>query len=159
MGQFGMSQDKVIRPLACRVLYGLLGFLGVGACAGGGLLMISPAGDALNMPSTILNGTFSGSYLIPGFILFAVLGLYPIVVLFGLIKKPVWRLAEWFNVYPDKHWSYAHTLYIGFALLIWLSVQIYIIQAMAWIHIIYYIVGFAIQIVTLLPSVQVFYKK
>jgi len=66
----------------------LLSFLGVSAIGGGGALIISPLGKLLGgLPLTILERSPFNDFLIPGIILFVVLGIIPILLAFTLLKK------------------------------------------------------------------------
>ena len=147
-------------PVYGKILIGLHVFLGIGAMFGGVSLMISPTGELLNMPSSMLNDFFGGSFLIPGIILFVVLGVIPLLIAYGLIRPNTMRIAEKLNIFKeDTSWPWAYSLYMGFAVLIWINVQLYIVQAVALIHVVYLILGFAIQIMTLLPSVRKHYQS
>src|SRR5699024_1012526 len=102
---------------------------------------------------------FFPSYLIPGLILIGILGILPVITALGLMKKWDWQWPESLNIYQDKHWSWTFSLYIGFALIIWITVQVFIIKTLAILHFIYIILGLIIQMITLLPTVQRKYMK
>jgi len=137
----------------------LLGFLGIGAIFGGGALTISPSGALLRMPLSLLEKSPFVNYLIPGIILFLILGIAPIGMVFALIKKPAVKFAEKFNFFQDMHWSWSYTIYIAFALIIWLQVEMQILQAVAWIHTFYMFLAIALIFVAILPQVRHLYKK
>lgn len=132
--------------------------LGVGAVFGGLVLIIDPSGSLIHMPISIIEQSPFPNFLIPGIILFGVLGVLPLLVAYGLITKKSWKTAERFNLYRDKHWSWTFSLYIGFAVIIWITVEAYIIGSVVFIHLFYIAVGLKIQAVTLLPSVQNYYS-
>ena len=48
---------------------------------------------------------------------------------------------------------------IGFILFIWITVQLFIIQEAAIIHIFYLFLAMVIQLLTLLPSVKAYYSN
>ena len=52
----------------------------------------------------------------------------PLLIALGLYRKSDWLLAEKLNIFHEKHWSWTFSLYIGFALIIWITVQVFIIQ-------------------------------
>ena len=141
------------------VLFILQLFLGVGAVFGGVVLMIDPTGDLVGLPSTILERSPFNNFLIPGIILFIVLGVFPLFLSIALITRWDWRMADKINIFKDRHWSWTFSLYSGFALIIWITVQVYMINAVALLHILYITLGLTIQVVTLLPAVQAIYKK
>jgi hypothetical protein len=66
-------------PRIARVAVALEIFLGLGALFGGGALILAPDGHLLGMPTTLLAGSPFPSFLVPGIVLFALLGLAPLV--------------------------------------------------------------------------------
>jgi hypothetical protein len=138
----------------------LLAFLGLSAIGGGGALIISPSGRLLGgMPLSILKNSPFDNFLIPGIILFVVLGVLPILLIFALLKKSASPFAEDFNFCKDMHWAWSFSIYVGFALIIWLQTEMYFLQAVGWLHNFYMIVAIAIIFAALLPQVRHFYKK
>jgi hypothetical protein len=87
-----------------NILLILLAFLGVGAWFGGGILIVSPSSKLFGMPLSMLDKSPFADFLIPGIILFVVLGLAPCLLIFALLKKPVSALADRLNFCPDMHW-------------------------------------------------------
>ena len=79
----------------------LLAFLGLGAIGGGGALIISPSGELMSMPLSLLDKSPFDSYLIPGIILFFVLGLVPLMLIIALLNKPESKLAEQINIFNE----------------------------------------------------------
>lgn len=70
-----------MKPTAARnILISLLLFLGVSAIGGGGALIISPSGKLLGgLPLSILAQSPFPDFLIPGIILFTILGLFRVI--------------------------------------------------------------------------------
>lgn len=147
------------RSAACLVLIGLQGLLGIGAVFGGGALVLDPSGSLLGMPTDIMQFRLFPDYFIPGLILLLVFGVLPLLVTTALARKWDWRWGEKLNPFQDRHWSWAFSLYIGFGLIIWLTVQIYILDSSSVVHLVYTAWGLAIQALTLLPSVSDHYRK
>ncbi|MDF2923950.1 MAG: hypothetical protein K0R57_2864 [Paenibacillaceae bacterium] len=137
----------------------LLILQGVGAIYGGGTMVIDPSGELLGTDTSILKNWPVDSFLIPGIILLLVLGVLPLVVASGMIKRWNWALAEKLNLFPALHWSWAFSLYIGFALIIWINVQMYVLSGVGIVHLGYVALGLAIQAVAVLPGVQKNYSK
>lgn len=137
----------------------LLGFLGLWAIGGGGALIISPTGELLQMPlSNLVNSPFN-SFLIPGIILFSVLGLVPLMLIVALIKKPESKLAEQINFFKDMHWAWTYSVYIGFTLIGWIQIQMVFLQSVHWLHTFYLFYAVAILFIALLPQVRSLYKR
>lgn len=134
-------------------------FLAIGALFGGLFLMIDSNGELSGLPLSLLEGSLFKSYLIPGLILFFMLGIIPAITAIALIKRWNFRFAESLNLFKDKHWSWTFSLYLGFILIIWIVIQVAIIKDLSILHFIYIILGLIIQIVTLLPKTQNKYIK
>ena len=144
---------------ARNILLTLLAFLGLGAIFGGGVLIISPTGKLFGMPLSLLDNSPFTNFLVPGIILFTVLGIVPIGVTIALIKKPAYKFAELFNFYKDMHWSWTYCIYIAFALIIWIQIEMTFLRAVHWSHTLYMFLAEAIIFGAVLPQVRVLYKK
>ncbi len=137
----------------------VLGFLALGALGGGGLLIISPTGELIGMPLSELRNSPFDSFLIPGIILFSVLGLIPLLLIIALLKKPESWLAERINLFKDMHWSWTFSIYIAFALIGWIQIQMVFLQSVHWLHTFYMFYAVVIIIIALLPQTRILYKK
>ena len=87
--------------------------LSIGALGGGLVLMVAPRGEIMPLPLSALAGSPFDNYLVPGLILFGVLGLGPLVAA---------RLA-WLR-HPLAP---AAAFVVGAGLLIWVAVEVAII--------------------------------
>ena len=138
----------------------LLGFLAIGAIGGSVVLIISPTGELLGIPLSDFNNIPFNSFLIPGIILFSVLGVIPSFLVIALIKKPTSKIAERINVFKDMHWSWTFSIYIAFALIGWIHIQLIFLQGVVhWLHTFYMLYAILILIVALLPRVRQLYQK
>lgn len=142
-----------------NILVILLALLGIGAIFGGGVLMISPSGKLFGMPLSMLENSPFNNFLIPGIILFAVLGLAPVGLAFALIKRPNYKFPELFNFYKDMYWAWTYCIYIAFALIIWIQIEMTFLRAIHWSHTLYMFFAIAILFVALLPQIRSHYKK
>ena len=135
------------RPFGVYILLVLVIFQGVSGLLGGIGLISDPTGESLHIPVKWLDNSPFSNYLIPGLILFIVLGFFPVVVFYGLLKKLRWSLFAAFIV--------------GAALIIWIGVEIIIIgyHPQPPLQLIYGVVGFLIFVLVLLPSVRKFHKN
>ncbi len=138
----------------------LLSFLGLSALGGGGALILSPSGKLLGgLPLSILERSPFQNFLIPGIILFVVLGLVPCLLVFALLKKQENKIAEYFNFFKDMYWAWSFSIYVGFALIIWIQVETIYIQAVGWLQTFYMFFAIPLLFVALLPQVRSFYKR
>lgn len=142
-----------------NILVLLLLLLGIGALFGGGVLIASPSGKLIGMPLTLLAHSSFPNFLIPGIILFLLLGLIPVTLAIALIQKPKSNLLTRFSVFSDMHWAWAFSVFIAFVLITWIELEQWFIQAVGWLHISYILYAIAIIFVALLPKVRSLYKK
>ena len=142
-----------------NLLLALLGFLGLGAIGGGGALVLSPSGRLLGMPLALLAHSPFRSFLVPGILLFFVLGVVPCLLLPALVKKPASPWAEQLNIFADMHWAWTGSIYVAFALIIWLQVEMMLLNAVSWLHTFYMLLALLILAVALLPRVRRLYQK
>jgi len=133
------------RPITVYLLVAALLFQGLSGVAGGIGLILDPSGRSLQLPLNWLEGSPFSDYLIPGWILLLVLGIFPLIVFYGL-----WR---------RQYWGWLGALLVGLALIIWIAVEILIIgyQPQPPLQLIYGTLGLIILILALLPGVQRYY--
>lgn len=153
------NQEKALKTATRNVLLFLLAFLGLGAIFGGIVFIISPSGELFGMPISMLDYSPFNNFLVPGIILFTILGVVPISVTLALIKKPEYKFAELFNFYKDMYWAWTYCIYIAFALIIWIQIEMVFLRAVHWLHTLYMFFAIAIIFVALLPQVRNLYKK
>ncbi len=144
---------------AISFLIFLLAILGAGAIFGGIVFIISPSGKLFGMPVSILQYSPFNNFLIPGIILFSVLGLIPAGLALALIRRPKNKYAGLLNLYPDMYWAWTYCIYIAFALIIWIQFEMIFLRAVHWSHTLYIFFAIAILFVALLPQVRSQYKK
>ncbi|MFB6147070.1 MAG: hypothetical protein ABEJ08_05225 [Halobacteriaceae archaeon] len=87
----------------------LVGLLGVSGLAGGAQFVIAPSGRLVGLATTELSGSPFGDFLVPGLILFTVLGVFPLVTLYGLLR--------------GRRWAWPATLVVGVAFAVWVIVE------------------------------------
>ncbi len=117
-------------------------FQALSGLGGGTFLIADPTGETLKLPLSFLRDSPFTDYLIPGIILFTVLGIFPLVVTAGL-----WQ---------SKYWGWLGSILLGIALLIWIFVEIIIVgyQSEPPLQLIYGTLGIVILFLTLLPSTK-----
>jgi hypothetical protein len=87
--------------------------LSIGALGGGLVLIIAPRGEIMPLPLSALAGSPFDTYLVPGLILFGVLGLGPLVAArLAWLRHPLAPIA---------------CFVVGTGLLIWVAVEVAII--------------------------------
>jgi len=153
-----INEGNVIKIKRTRNIFLIvLGFLALGAIGGGLVLIISPTGELIGIPLSEFKNIPFNSYLIPGIILFSVLGIIPLLLIIALLKKPESKLAEQINIFKDMHWSWTYSVYIAFTLIGWIHIELIFLQGVVhWLQMFYAIL---ILIIALLPQMRYLYKK
>lgn len=133
------------RSVSVYLLMAALLFQGLSGVAGGIGLVGDPSGQSIGIPLSWLAGSPFDTYFIPGLILLTVLGLFPLVVLYGLWTR--------------RYWGWIGALLVGLALLVWIAVEVLIIgyQPQPPLQLIYGSLGVVIVILALLPGVRGYY--
>lgn len=114
----------------------LLAFNGISALFGGGALVTDPSGGRLGMPVDMLKFSAFNDFLLPGLILFVILGLGSTITCIIVIMK--------IRGYPFL------TIFIGFALSIWISIQSLLLKDVHYLHIFYGLIGIILIILGIL---------
>jgi len=110
------------------VVQGVLQMLiGVGAIASGALMVIAPDGRLMQMPVDMLKGSPFQNYLIPGIILLLIHG--------------VGNTASAVFCFRRRRLAGFAGMFFGFALVIWLFVQVSMIGGGHWLQTLYFALG------------------
>ncbi|WP_441000128.1 hypothetical protein [Fodinibius sp. SL11] len=130
------------RPISFYALLTLLFFQAASGLYGGTALIMDPTGNLLQMPTALLEGTSFQDFLIPGIILFSILGIFPLIVLIGSWQR--------------KPWAWPGAVLVSIALIIWIAVQITMIGYAPEppLQLVYGLVGIVLLILTQLPAVR-----
>ncbi len=110
----------------------LLLITAIGAIFGGGALLIDPLGEKLGLPIETLKYSPFENFLIPGLILFIILGLGSLITSIIVIKRV--------SGYPFL------TIFMGFAISIFISVEILMLKDVKFLQIIFAIIGISLVI-------------
>lgn len=109
-----------------RILIGLHLFVGIGAMAGGLAAITNPVAPLGISVETLKNSPFS-NFLIPGIILFTIIGIGNVfsAIMFGLKLKLQGYLSSIFS----------------FALVIWIIVQCIMLRSIMFLHVLFLTIG------------------
>ena len=140
------------RPISVYILSFVMIFQALGGIAGGLSLIIKPDGSILKMPVSCLGGSPFHNFLVPGLCLLLLLGVIPGLTSWGLFSKPKSRWFGFFNIYTNRHWSWAYSLYVGIMLIIWIDVEVMVIGYGSILQAFYAAQGILIIILALLPG-------
>jgi hypothetical protein len=114
---------KVVRAIAIATL----AFLGIGAAAGGLMLIADPTGKRIGMPLSFLDHSPFQSFLIPGIILLVANGALSLLIMLAAIRR-----------------SPGYGLWVAFqgcVLTGWITVEVIMMRVATWPHYIYWAIG------------------
>jgi hypothetical protein len=118
--------------IAGKVAVGLLIWLGIGALAGGLSLVAAPDGGVMGFETSILEGSPFSDFLIPGLILGGVFGVGSLVVAaMGIRHHPLAPFVAFG---------------IGCAQMIWIVIQLLIIETVSFLHPLMFLTGLGIAV-------------
>ena len=147
------------KPAVVYLLCLLHLFLGLNGLVVGILLVLQPDGSLVGLSLNLLSHTAFSDFLVPGIMLLIFCGLLPLITLTGLLLQPSWRVTERLNIYRDRHWAWAWSLYTGITVIAWIGFQMLLLQYYFWLQAVIIFIGLLILTGTLLPTVMNFYRQ
>ena len=143
------------KPITLWLLVASLIFLSFGGLYGGILMLTDPSGKSLQMDS-VLPQLLVPNYILPGLFLLFVMGLTPLFLTFGLLARPKWiQLPILFRHY----WAWTATLTLGILLILWLTLQAFLIGFQWPIQYITAVNGLLIILFALIPQVRTYFES
>jgi len=146
------------RPFVLWLLALSLLFLALGGLYGGIAMLVGPTGGSLGLTETLPLLPVS-DYILPGIFLLVVMGLAPLLLIYGLLARPNWRWAKRLSYWSGHHWAWMGTLGLGVTLAVWLIVEGLLIGFEWAIQYITAVDGLLIMLFVLLPGVRKFYVE
>jgi hypothetical protein len=143
---------KVLKSLLCLLHL----FLGINGLIGGTLLVLKPDGSLLGMQKDWLQHSPFGNYIIPGLLLAFFLGVVPLLTFIGLITNSKWEFPNILNIYRDKQWTWAFSLYTGITGIFWITIQLILTQYF-WIQPVIIFISLFILIICLVPYMMEYF--
>jgi len=109
-----------------RLLFALHAFVGLGAIGGGVMAILNPQGPG-GMPIDALKNSPFSNFIIPGIILFIVIGVGNVFSAVSILFK-------------SKYQGYISSVF-SWALVIWIVVQCIMLNEVVFLHILFFIIG------------------
>ncbi len=141
------------------LLYFFITLLIINALPAGVMFIIDPSGAIIGLSTELLAKAPFGNFLIPGLFLLLVMGLLPIVILYGLVNRSKIVWAERINLYKEMHWSWTYSFYLGLVMIIWINIQLLMMKEYSFLQVVISLLGVAIIIVTHLPKTKNYYRS
>ena len=126
--------------VAYKILAVMHFFVGIGALFGGGAAILDPL-NPLGVPLDILDNSPFENFLIPGLILFLIIGIGSLFSGLTAVSK-----SDYQGYYSSVS---------SWALMIWIVVQCLMIRAVAFPHVLFFLIGLAGAV----PALTILYDK
>ncbi|MFC1653062.1 hypothetical protein ACFL3F_05015 [Planctomycetota bacterium] len=146
------------RPLALWPLLFLLLFLALGGLYGGIAMLTDPTGGSLQL-TEVLPLLPVADFILPGVFLLVMMGLVPLLLIYGLLACPKWDWSLALPYLGKYHWSWIGTVGLAVVLGIWLLVQGALIGFKWPIQYVTAINGILIVLLALVPNVRKRYRS
>jgi hypothetical protein len=147
------------RPGAATALAALNVVEGIGGLVGCVMLVSHPNGTA-EWPVSWLDRFPFHTFLIPGLVLGTIMGIGPLVVAYGLLRRPVWRWIRPLVGWTRMHWSWVGAVLVATAVILWMVIELTLTPIRsAPLQITIGAIGIAMAALVGLPSVRRWYAE
>jgi hypothetical protein len=146
------------RPISLWLLVFLLLFLSFGGFFGGLFMLLDPTGRALGM-DVVLPLLPVPDFVLPGLFLIVFMGIFPLVLVYGLIWKPDSKWADRITAWSGHYWAWTGVIFLGLVLMVWLGFQGVLIGFQWPIQYITLANGLLILMATIMPGIRRFYER
>ena len=134
-----MNANK--KPIVVWVLISLLLFLSLGGFYGGIAFLMDPSGADLGLPPDLIDAVpLIDNFILPALFLIFVMGVVPLVIMFGLWKQ--------------TSWSWGTAVSLSVVLIGWILFQILLWGAPAAIQVFYLVFGVVLLSLCFVPAVR-----
>jgi hypothetical protein len=98
------------------------------------------------------------NFVLPGLFLLIVMGIFPLLLAYGLIAKPTWSWVDRLFQWSQYHWAWTGCLILVGITAVWLAYEGWLV---GWWPITYAtaVIGGVILLIIFFPSMRKFYKK
>lgn len=139
------------RPWTIWILVAIFAFLAMMALPVGWMMMRNAQGDILGMPFAWIARTPFGSWLLPGLVLFTLLGLGSLCAIYGLLLRPGWGWPQRLNPIRSRRWEWTFAAGIGLAAMVWIVVQLLALRMYFWMQPMVFVLGLIIVLLMAEP--------
>ncbi|MDX1621296.1 MAG: hypothetical protein R3320_09915 [Nitriliruptorales bacterium] len=141
------------RPVAVRILVGLLVFLGITAI-GGGLAMLGGIEGAAPPEEWLADIPIVDSWVVPGLVLTLVFGLGSLLAAYGVFRRPHWGWMRPVENATRHHWSETAAVALGLGQVAWIGLEVVYLDGLSWLMPFYGSVGLAIALSAVAPGTR-----
>jgi hypothetical protein len=137
-------------------LVAILGFIGIGGLVTGPLLIADPTGAVIGARVSWLEATPLPDWTLVGWFLIVAMGVVPSIIAVGLVTRFSWPLAERLDPSRREHWGWAATQVMGGGLLVWIALQLALIDLHGGPQPLFGVLGVVLLTLPWLPSVRAY---
>jgi hypothetical protein len=145
------------RPIALWFLLFWLFLLAFGGLYGGIAMLLDPSGGLLQM-TEVLPFLPVSNYVLPGLFLLVIMGVIPLILIYGLWARPDGLDGKTFYFRMQYHWAWTGTVCLSIILAFWLFLQGLLIGFKWPIQYFTAINGIIILLSAFFPSLRRFYR-
>ena len=158
MREVGRVRGLPKRPALATALIVLLVFLGVSGLFGGVAFIAAPNGSILHAPQAWLDKIPFSDFLIPGLVLFFVVGVLPLLVAVALLRRPAWPGLQRIAPFRRQYWGWTASGVAGCGIIIFEIVEALYIGLGSSLQYLYLGVGIATVLLALSGPVRQYYR-
>jgi hypothetical protein len=145
---------SVHRPIGAWIVAGILLLIGIGGLVTGPQLIADPTGAVIGARVSWLEATPVHDWAPIGWFLLVVMGVVPSVIAVGVVTRFRWPLAERLDPSRSEHWSWVATQVMGYGLLVWIGLQLVLIDLHGGPQAMFVLLGVALVSLPWLRSVR-----
>ena len=108
-------------------------------------MFLDPTGQAMGLPPELLDGLPISNFILPGIFLLVVMGLFPLVIAYGL--------------WSYRGWAWRAAVVLSVVLLLWIGLKSALWGAPAAIQTVYLLWGGVMLALCLIPAVRNSFKE
>ena len=136
----------------------LVFLIGVSALISGPMLFLAPDGHLMQWSVEVLKGSPFSNFVIPGIILFVLIGVYPLFVGYGLLTRTAWNGPNVINPFKQFHWAWIASVVVGIIMLIWIGVETLLLGYISFLQPVIMVWGLLILVLPLIPANRQYYS-
>ncbi len=148
------ARVRARRPAIVWVLVGILGFIAIGGLSTGPQLLADPTGASIGASVSWLESTPLPDWYVVGWFLIVFMGIIPAVIAVGLVTRVPWRFAERVDPSHHEHWAWAATQVMGWGTLLWIGLQLSLIDLHGAVQVVFLALGVALAALPRAPTVR-----
>ena len=145
------------RPLMLLPLIFVLVFLSLGGFSGAIPMLADPVSGGYLQFEELLPLLPVSNFILPGLFLLSFMGIYPLLLVYGLIARPTWPWVDKLFGWSKHYWAWTGCIILAVVIAIWLGYEGWLV---GWWPITFFTaaLGALILLIAIIPGVRNYYK-